>query len=202
MDSVIHPADPMRDWSAYNAAQAARARPRELLGPALAAAGTAQGRVAVEIGCGAGIEALEMARAGWSVRTYDRDPSVVPLIAEIGRRWPVVHTQVDIVALKTLPQAGLIFSSAALPYIARSGFPALWQLLVSALLPGGVLAVDLFGDRDEWSSGPGTYLTRAEVECLASGLETLRLDEEEYDGPAFSGPKHWHLFTLIARRPA
>ncbi|MDR7373400.1 hypothetical protein J2X28_000356 [Kocuria rhizophila] len=36
---------------------------------------------------------------------------------------------------------------------------------------------------------------------LVTGLEVLRLHEEERDGPAFSGPKHWHTYQLVARRP-
>ncbi|MDA4827727.1 MULTISPECIES: hypothetical protein [Kocuria] len=61
--------------------------------------------------------------------------------------------------------------------------------------------MDLFGDRDDWSAGDGTFLTRDEVDELVTGLEVLRLHEEERDGPAFSGPKHWHTYQLVARRP-
>lgn len=45
-----------------------------------------------------------------------------------------------------------------------------------------------------------TFHTRGEVDMLVEGLEVLRLREEEADGVAFSGPKHWHVYHLIARR--
>ena len=36
---------------------------------------------------------------------------------------------------------------------------------------------------------------------LVDGLELLALDEEDQDGDSFLGPKHWHVFDVIARRP-
>ena len=68
------------------------------------------------------------------------------------------------------------------------------------MAPGGVLAVDLFGAEDDWSSDAGTYLTRPEVEDLLRGLEVVELTERSERGPAFSGPKHWHVWHLIACR--
>jgi hypothetical protein len=32
-------------------------------------------------------------------------------------------------------------------------------------------------------------------------LQILRLDETERDGQAYSGPKHWHTFDILARNP-
>ena len=36
---------------------------------------------------------------------------------------------------------------------------------------------------------------------LLDGLDILRLEETEQDGHAFSGPKHWHTFDILARKP-
>ena len=33
---------------------------------------------------------------------------------------------------------------------------------------------------------------------LLDGLDILRLQETEPDGHAFSGPKHWHTFDILA----
>ena len=40
------------------------------------------------------------------------------------------------------------------------------------------------------------------VRRLVDGLELIALDEEEQDGNSFLGPKHWHVFDVIARRPS
>ena len=53
-----------------------------------------------------------------------------------------------------------------------------------------------------WSVPDMTFHARNQVEVLLDGLDILRLEETEYDGRAFSGPKHWHTFDILARKPA
>jgi hypothetical protein len=43
-----------------------------------------------------------------------------------------------------------------------------------------------------------TCCARHQVEVLLDGLDILRLEETERDGHAFSGPKHWHTFDILA----
>ena len=45
-----------------------------------------------------------------------------------------------------------------------------------------------------------TFHARREVEELLNGLQILRLQETEHDGHAYSGPKHWHTFDILARK--
>lgn len=54
-----------------------------------------------------------------------------------------------------------------------------------------------------WNDGSGalTFHTREQVLALLAGLDVEQLDEEERDGEAVSGPKHWHAFHVVARRP-
>lgn len=70
-----------------------------------------------------------------------------------------------------------------------------------ALRPGGVLAVDVFGDRDDWASTDGTYLTRAEAGELFDGLDVLSFSEVERERASFAGPERWHSHQVIARWP-
>jgi hypothetical protein len=68
--------------------------------------------------------------------------------------------------------------------------------------PGGVFAGQLFGTHDTWADDPDmTFYARHQVEVLLDGLDILRLEETERDGHAFSGPKHWHTFDILARKP-
>ena len=187
-------------WGRYNAAQAGRGV-RTLARLAAEAAGPGEGRSAVELGCGAGREAAFLADQGWVVQTFDADPTVVETIAELGTDRAIEHTRARLEDLRELPPCDLVLACVSLPFVPRGAFAALWGAVLRALRPGGVLAVDLFGDRDDWAAGDGTFLTRDEVDELVTGLEVLRLHEEERDGPAFSGPKHWHTYQLVARRP-
>lgn len=189
-----------RDFAAYNAAQAGRpVRPLAKAAVALALDGAGEGRLAVELGSGAGVEARFLAENGFRVHSYDADPSVEPIAAELAHDLPIIHTTADLEHLSTLPAADLVLSCATLPFVRREAFEALWRVLRGALRPGGILAVDLFGVHDDWAGTDGTYLARHEVEQLLDGLEVLELEESEHDGRSFSGPKHWHTYRVIAR---
>jgi hypothetical protein len=99
-----------------------------------------------------------------------------------------------------LPAADLVHAGYALPFQPRDSFDRLWTIVRSALRPGGRIAVDLFGDRDSWAAEPGmTFLSEPEVRALFDGLTIEHWDCEDAPGQAFSGPKHWHVFHVIAR---
>jgi hypothetical protein len=69
----------------------------------------------------------------------------------------------------------------------------------AALRPGGRLAVDLFGPHDSWAGDQAmTFLGEAAVHTLFDGLEIEHWHEEDAPGMAYSGPKHWHVFEVIA----
>jgi hypothetical protein len=60
-------------WAAYNARQQARAV-RLLCREVLAAAGVGAGRVAIDFGCGGGVETRAMLTSGWRVLALDGEP--------------------------------------------------------------------------------------------------------------------------------
>ncbi|MEU2417883.1 class I SAM-dependent methyltransferase [Brachybacterium paraconglomeratum] len=199
-----------RDFAAYNEAQdgrtvrplAVRAAQLVLEEPGRSLRTAPDDRlVAVELGSGAGIEARHLADSGFRVHTFDADVSVEAGMARMARTLDITHTTTDLAVPFPIPPADLVLSCATLSFVPRAAFPQLWGAVRSALRPHGVLAVDLFGDRDDWAGTDGTFLTRADLEELLTGLEVLALDEEEHDGRSFAGPKHWHTYRLIVREP-
>jgi trans-aconitate methyltransferase len=191
-------------WTRYNGQQSGR-EVRPLLVKALGHAVPGSGRIAIDIGCGAGIEAGLLLAAGWTVYALDSDEhSLRQLrsVVEASAASRLVTCVVDLNDLPELPEADLIYGGYALPYARPARFRDMWSTVTRALATGGVIAVNLFGDRDSWADlGHETYLTEAETRALFEGLEILDFNVEDEDGPAFSGPKHWHIFDVIARRP-
>ena len=63
------------------------------------------------------------------------------------------------------------------------------------------LTTFVFAAPDATDVDPATISARTvpEVEDLLRGLEVVELTERSERGPAFSGPKHWHVFTVLAR---
>ncbi len=204
-------------WDEYNAHQAGRSA-RPLLALALGAwhgdgagsaalTGAAQAeRVALDLGCGEGVEVGALLDAGWTVHAIDGEPAALARLA--ARTAPAVGGRLHLrptsfAAIDALPAADLVHSSYALPYCAPEHFPLLWDLVRGALTPGGVLAVQLFGDRDGAAGDPEmTFHTEQQARALVDGLQVLHWDEEDAPGTSFTGPKHWHVFHVVARRPA
>ena len=60
----------------------------------------------------------------------------------------------------------------------------------------------MFGVKDTWAGDEFmTFVDRDAVTRMLAGLEVLDLVEEDVDGDSFNGPKHWHVFDIVARRP-
>ncbi|PJJ77648.1 methyltransferase family protein [Sediminihabitans luteus] len=167
-------------------------------------------RQAIDLGCGAGVETSALLAAGYDVLAIDPAPGTAELLegrapSSDGERpesgTPRLEVRVaGFEDLGPLPDADLVHASYSLPYAPPDVFEQVWAAVRACLRPGGIVAVDLFGDRDGWAGAPGeTYLRRAEVDALLDGLEVLWSEEEDAEGPCWSGTKHWHVFHVIAR---
>ncbi len=191
-------------WSVYNAAQRGRAV-RPLFAQVLALAGEGRERCAIDLGCGAGVETLALLEAGWTVHALDNDKASLAQLrrdaAEESQHR--LYTQVaDLNDLPGLPEADLIYAGYALPFTRPAQFDSMWATVLRSVRPGGWLAVHLFGDRDSWADNAEyTFLTEADAHALFARLEIERFGVQDEAGVAFSGPKHWHVFSVIARRP-
>jgi SAM-dependent methyltransferase len=191
------------DWAGYYAWSSGR-EPRPLLLAACQELGDGAGRMAIDLGCGEGSDVLELLAHGWTVTAIDAEPAGLASLearvpAAAAERIQVVcrsFTQVD------LPRASLIHAGFSLPFCPPPEFPVLWAHIRRALMRGGIFAGQLFGTRDSWADNPSMiFHTRQDVQALLAGLQILRLSETERDGQAFSGPKHWHTFDILARNP-
>lgn len=188
-------------WQEYNDAQAGR-EPRQLCRDVLDRAGPGDGRLAVDLGCGAGIESAAMLDAGWRVLAVDSDPSMPGRLRPLAEGGRPLETMVATFEGVRLPAAGLVHAGFSLPFARPDAFAGVWDGVRASLEPAGWLAVNLFGVRDSWAGEDDlTFHTRDAVEALLDGLRVDLLDEEERDGEAFSGPKHWHVFHVIAQAP-
>lgn len=198
--------NPSRDWTGFYDALSGRP-PRPLFDRLMAHCELRpdQAVVAVDLGCGDGTETIELLRRGWSVVAVDAEPAAVERIRAAVPSGADDRIQAVVARLEEyqIPACDLVYAGVSLPFCAPQSFEQMWADLVSALRPGGCLAVHLFGHNDSWSSDPSmTFHSRSDVECLCAGLDIVELTETERDGPSFSGPKHWHTFEVIATRPS
>ncbi len=107
-------------WATYNDDQRTR-QPRPLCDELVALAGHGEGRQALDIGCGAGVETATLQRAGWRVHAIDSAPGtsarVLQTVGEDHRDGLTIEAT-DLSALAQLPAADLICAGYSLPYLA------------------------------------------------------------------------------------
>jgi hypothetical protein len=160
---------------------------------------------AVEVGFGDGEETLALLSAGWRVLAIDASPQAAEVLrprvpAELADRLEIRSTPAE---ETELPPFDLLYAGYTLPFLAPEAFDRFLTHALDRANPGGYLVVNLFGTHDTWVGRPGMrFHERAQVEWLVEGLDIVVLDETEEDGMSFLGPKHWHVFDVIVRKPA
>ena len=108
------------DWAGYYAWSAGR-EPRPLLLAACEELGTGQDRMAIDLGCGEGTDALELLARGWLVRAVDVEPAGLALLR--ARIPPQAAGRIRVLrasfAEADLPCAYLIHGGYSLPFCLR-----------------------------------------------------------------------------------
>ena len=195
----------MRDWETYFAATDATRETRVLFREALAALPPLpHPRRATDLGFGHGVETLALLEAGWEVYAAD---GAAGAVERLQARVPAEHASqltlehIDLGAV-SVPPSAFVWAGLSLFFLPPDRFAALWQSIRAALLPGGRFAGQLLGDRDTWASDRDTTgLSPGDLDDLLRGMTVEHLSVQDEDGQAVSGPKHWHVYNVIARMP-
>jgi SAM-dependent methyltransferase len=193
------------DWPAYYRATLGR-EPRPLFWKGVAAieaTGVVPGQ-AVDIGFGDGTETLALLAAGWRVTAVDPAPAAAETLrSQAGEadadRLEILSAPAE---QAELPPFDLLYAGYSLPFLDPASFDGFWAGVRDRLRPGGFLVVNFFGTHDSWYGREGmSFIEREALEPRLEGLDVLAIDEQDEDGNSFLGPKHWHVFDVVARRP-
>lgn len=166
---------------------------------------------ALDLGAGAGRDTRYLLAHGFQVTAVDAQADSVALLTALPEelkpfqeRLRATQSRFEDFAFET-GGYDLINAQFTLPFMAPSDFIAVFGRIKDALAAGGVFAGQFFGDHDEWNTPDTTmtFVTRAEAETLLDGLETIEFREIEEDGHIADGrPKYWHVYHILARKPA
>ena len=199
-------------WTGYYRATADRP-PRRTTLTALAEFRSSPVRypaAAVDLGCGGGRDTAPLLDAGLTVLALDKAPEAgAALRARFAAAWrsrQLTFRRTDFArGALTLPAACLVNASFCLPACPPGRFDRLWSQIVRAVVPGGLFAGHLYGPNDSWARRGGglTIHSRGDIDALLADWEPLMIDEEESDAVTPRGEaKHWHIFHIVAGKPA
>jgi SAM-dependent methyltransferase len=161
-------------------------------------------RFAVDLGCGAGRDARELLRAGWSVLAIDREAGAIETLraATPPQLRLALETRVADLASVDLPACDLVTASLSLPFLTCEPFWRTWERVLAEVRIGGRVAAMLFGDRDGSASDP--TMTCPSPQVVRASLASFEIehwvDREEESQTALGEPHHFHLVELVARR--
>lgn len=168
---------------------------------------TADARIplAVDLGCGEGRDAQAILERGWRVIAIDGNPSAFEHMKTRNiLEHPAIDARCEPFEECAIPGCDFLNASFSLPFCHPDRFHALWTIITHAIEPGGRFAGQLFGDRDTWATLPDrSHFTKAEVEALFAPFDLEHFVEDEKDATDTEGQdKHWHVFHIVARKPA
>jgi len=177
--------------------------PRQLLLDVLEKYPSGDSLHAIDLGCGEGSETVVLLAHGWHVFAVDADPGGIERV--INKAPKESRNRLETLVSKfedvTLPTVDLIHASYSLPFCDPEHFSALWGKTTNALKSGGRFAGQFFGVNDSWAYRKDmTFHTEDQVRAMLADFEIESFHEQDEDGEVTTGTKHWHVFTVIAKK--
>lgn len=200
------------DWAAYYARNAGRPLHPDFLraveiafSPELVeSTGSVGDLVAVDLGAGDGTESAFLLVRGVRVHAYDLTPGLTERIVEkVGRdsHDRLVAADSSFGEIQELPQADFIYAGLSLPFATPDELTHILGLVHGSLKPTGLFAAHFFGENDSWAAHSDVQThTHDELSDLLADFSNVSVEDREYDAGSGTGPKHWHIRWVTARR--
>lgn len=166
-----------------------------------------RGTRVLDVGCGAGRNALFLSRCGHRVEAFDISPAAIHKLRDHARGLPVLAWVADLATWPVYGPYDLVVAHGVLHLLEPGGRPELFVRLKAATRTGGLHVIAVFTDAipsppDLAPFTPGLFregeLAEAYADWKTESLETYVL-EDEHPG----GLRHRHAVEkLITRRPS
>jgi len=172
--------------------------------------------VAIDLGCGGGVDSIFFAKQGYSVYAVDQSTNVIQdtinnMIAS-GQLTQGEANNIHIVSADfekiakgevELPKADIVYSNFSLPFYTPQNsedYANLMKNLTATLNEGGVIATTMLGKNDEWKNC--SLNSKEDIEKYYGDFKVLQNNEKEVEAPCQNGDmKHWDVVESVFRKP-
>ena len=164
----------------------------------------AKGNLAIDLGCGSGVDTKEITRKGFRVIAVDVNEDVKEYFSpeDLRKIRLVIQPIEDFRFVKS----DFIYAKSSLGFLNRKKFLKVTEDIKNSLTPGGIFAARLWGKNDS-DNKPGknmkyTFLTIDELKGIFTDFVFLKTHEHEEDKYSADGRmKHWDFIDIIAQKP-
>ncbi len=160
--------------------------------------------IANDIGCGHGADTLELLKRGWKVNAFDSESEGLLILKEsVNNNWldrlTIFNQKFENIIM---PDCNLVNASYSLPFCSPDNFKELWNKILICIKNNGRFTGNFFGENDEWSFNKKmTFHCKKEIAELFDNFNVEYFHERDEDGATAEGtPKHWHVFSVIAKK--
>lgn len=145
---------------------------------------------ALDLGAGAGNDTAFLLKNGWTVWANDREVEAIRIIPTrkdiepYKEKLTLIQSGFADLPWDSFPQFNLIYAGYSLPFLDKDSFYHVWNNIVNALVPNGLLAVHFFGDKHEgfnaFEKRSMSFFIKEEILDLFKGFD-IKIFEESCD---------------------
>jgi len=160
--------------------------------------------LALDLGCGAGIESKFLAERGFEVEAVDSSSVSIQQTRLSCQRLPVKIFEQDLTHYIIRPQSyRIIVAWNSLSFLVKDRAQEVLLAIQSGLILHGQCVVGLLGTEDAWAkqSYSMSFWTTDELKAIWPSLRLIELLEEKEFGATSKGKKKlWHRIGCLAER--
>lgn len=156
------------------------------------------GSAAIDLGCGAGNDTVELINKGFHVTAIDNEMGVKEILERRVSDSEKLNVIINDFSKIKLPKADLIDANMSIFFV-KDNFNMFIENMLKSINKKGFFIGNFLGKEDDWANSK----TAVEKEELLSFFEDFKMfyfsQEKYYRDTALGKNKFWHVYTVMAQ---
>lgn len=161
-------------------------------------------KMAIDCGCGAGNEIAYLLSNDYRVHGFDSSKDSVDICIERYASNSHVEFSKNTFENFVYPDCSLLIAYNSLYFSDPAKFSHTWNHMVQSMGPNGVFSGDFLGLKDEWAHRTNIQinpLSARELDRLFVDFDVVSFKEtDEIGKTALGHEKHWHAYSIVAKK--